>query len=91
MAFTKVTKPTSTSYTNVNSRGREQYSDANITYSDPNVFYNGVDDSAWTDILKPMGNLTINAGMISALVMPVTYSVNINSRDRWTRVNKPTI
>ena len=53
MAWTPITKPTTSSWTNTGPSGRTQYDQADITYDDPNIFYDGVDYAAWTDIAKP--------------------------------------
>ncbi len=55
-SYTKVPKPTGTGYTNLNIGDKTQYDDTEITYDDSNVFYDGIDNSAWTDVTKPMGS-----------------------------------
>lgn len=90
MAWTSIAKPTSSVYTFINLQGRERYDSASLTYDDANVFYDTVNQVAYTNLAKPIGGLVINAGMISALIMPVTYSISLNARDQWSRLIKPT-
>lgn len=54
MAYTKVAKPTSPTYTNQNSAGKEQYDQSNIEYDDANTFYDGVNQSLYTSVSKPV-------------------------------------
>lgn len=58
--YTNINKPSGTSYANVNSTGREQYDQADITYDDASVFYDGTNDNLWTDLNKPSGTSWIN-------------------------------
>jgi hypothetical protein len=51
--YTKIPKPTGVPYTNVNTQGREQFDQANITYDAVNVFYDGIDTNAYTVVNKP--------------------------------------
>lgn len=53
--YTKIPKPTGTSYTNRNTTGKQQYDQADIVYDDPNVFYDSVNQSMYTKVLKPAG------------------------------------
>ena len=53
MSWTKVNKPTTSSYTNVNPDGRTQYDQSDILYDDPNIFYDGVNYGSWTKVTKP--------------------------------------
>lgn len=53
MAFTKVTKPTTQGWTPVNPAGRTQYDQANVTYDDPTMFYDGINPNEWTKVTKP--------------------------------------
>lgn len=52
--WNNIPKPTGTNYTNDNPQGREQYDQSSIMYDDPNIFYDGVNQSQWTDINKPI-------------------------------------
>ena len=54
--YTKVAKPTGTGYTNLNIDDKTQYDDSAITYDESTIFYDGIDESAWTDIAKPSGS-----------------------------------
>lgn len=87
--WTNIAKPTDSTYTRINPVGKEQYDQASLTYNDTNVFYDGVNLTAYTNLAKPIGGLVIQAGMATALSMPVAWSRSINARDRWTRVSKP--
>ncbi len=89
MPWTKVTKPTSTSYTNVNPIGREHYDDTGVTYDSAIVFYDGVNLSAWTKVAKPGGSAIV-VGMATGLLMPLTYSAGYGTGSAWTKVNKAT-
>lgn len=53
MAWTKVVKPTGTSYTPVNPQGREQYDQSTISYDDSKIYYDGINSQQYTKILKP--------------------------------------
>lgn len=53
MSWTKVNKPTSGTYTNVNPLGKTQYDQSNIDYDSATMFYDGVNPNQWTDISKP--------------------------------------
>lgn len=56
-AYTRVTKPTSYGYTNVNPQGRQQYDQADISYDDASVFYDGVNETAYTTVAKPTSSV----------------------------------
>ena len=53
MAWTSVTKPTTSGWTSINPAGRTQYDQSDITYDDSNMFYDGVDYNSWTNVTKP--------------------------------------
>lgn len=53
MSWTNIAKPGAQTYTNVNAQGKEQYDQADVTYDSATTFYDGVDQSQWTDINKP--------------------------------------
>lgn len=52
--YVNVNKPTIPTYTNVNSQGREQYDQADVMYDDPNVFYDGVNQTFYSNVAKPV-------------------------------------
>lgn len=58
--YTNITKPTGTAYANINSQGKEQYDQSDITYDDANVFYDGVNQSQYTPVAKPSGTAYTN-------------------------------
>ena len=93
MTYTKIPKPTTLAYTNINVQGKEQYDQAALTYDDANTFYDGVNTAAWTGIAKPIGatSFTRSAGMATGLIMSPTYSTTITiTSDLWTKIAKPT-
>lgn len=53
MAYTKISKPGAQTYTNLNTIGKEQYDQADITYDSATTFYDGVNQSQYTNITKP--------------------------------------
>lgn len=93
MSWSNVSKPSSTTYTNVNGQGREQYDQSSITFDEATIFYDGVNESMWTDVLKPTtgGQRIIYPGMATGLITPPTYATqhDINF-DNWIKVPKPT-
>lgn len=60
MAWTPLTKPTTSGWTDTNPPGRTQYDQADILYDDPNVFYDGYDPNSWTDLAKPTTSGWVN-------------------------------
>ena len=54
MSYTKVAKPTSPTYTNQNSAGKEQYDQVSLTYDDSSIFYDGVNQALYTSVSKPV-------------------------------------
>lgn len=58
--YTNLTKPTNTSYTVQNPVGKEQYDQSTIEYDDANVFYDGTNESLYTNIAKPSGTSYTN-------------------------------
>lgn len=56
MAWVPVSKPGAQAYTTVNPMGKEQYDQADISYDDVNVFYDGINQNQWTDVSKPSTN-----------------------------------
>ena len=53
MTYTKIPKPTSTTYTNVNPLGKQSYDESDIIYDSTTVFYDGVNVNAYTKVAKP--------------------------------------
>lgn len=53
MVWTKIAKPTSSVWTAVNTQGKEQYDQANLTYDSADTFYDGVNTVLWTTVAKP--------------------------------------
>lgn len=45
--------------------------------------------NVYTNLAKPSNGFTLRAGMITALIMPVTYSVTKTIGNAYTKVNKP--
>lgn len=92
MAWTTVAKPTGTPYTAVSPQGKEMFDDPNVLYDDSTIFFDGVNTTAWGNILKPTGNTVISIlkGMATGLLIPFTYSTQHDiSSDSWTKINKP--
>lgn len=85
MSWISIAKPTGSNWTRVNPQGREQYDDSSVMYSDSNVFYDGVDTSAWTDVAKPTTLLTWNLATFSW-----DSADNPWESPTWTLVEKPT-
>lgn len=89
MAWTPVTKPTSSIWTYINPVGKEQYDQANLSYDDSGTYYDGINTLLWTDVAKPTNGGFIQAGMATGLIMPPTYSRQMATVG-WTKVSKPT-
>ena len=53
MAWTNINKPSANTYTNLNPTGREQYDQADITFDSSSAFYDGVNQSQWSNTAKP--------------------------------------
>ena len=51
-----IAKPISSVYTFVNPQGKEQYDQPSLTYDDANVFYDGVNQGAYTNTAKPVSS-----------------------------------
>lgn len=94
MAWTKVSKPSSTSYTNVNFTGKQEYDQFDVTYDDASTYYDSFNPSMWTSVAKPTGGGTfqIQIGMATGLITPPTYATShpAVSTDPWHKVAKPT-
>ena len=51
--YIDINKPSGTDYTNQNTVGKEQYDQSSIEYDDTGVFYDGMDESLYTNVSKP--------------------------------------
>ena len=51
--YTDISKPVGTDYTNQNTVGKEQYDQSSIEYDDTGVFYDGMNESLYTNVSKP--------------------------------------
>ena len=60
ITYTNVPKPTGPAYTNLNAQGKEQYDQSSILYDDPNIFYDGVNQSQYTNVAKPASTTYTN-------------------------------
>lgn len=92
-AYTYIAKPTNLDYSYVNPTGREIYDETTLTYDDGNTFFDGVDQTAYTNIPKPAnGVVNITVGMATGLLIPVTYSAeyDLQGDDGYTYIDKPT-
>lgn len=85
--YTYIAKPTGSSYTYVNFEGKQTYDQAELTYDDPNVFYDSYNPNVWTDVTKPVGTISY-VGIASGLLMPLTFRSQIVSSP-WTNISKP--
>lgn len=80
MSWTNIAKPTGTSYTNVNAPGgKEQYDQASLTYNDASTFYDGVNQNAWSNIAKPVGQT-----LGSEMIVNGTFATDLSG---WTPIN----
>lgn len=55
--YSYVAKPTSSTYSYSNPQGRQMYDQVDITYDDVRVFYDSVNESAYTSVSKPTGSV----------------------------------
>jgi len=53
MAWNNVTKPSTLSWTPVNTPGKQSYDEATVMYDDPNTYYDSVNPAMYTNIAKP--------------------------------------
>lgn len=88
MAWNNVSKPTTSGWTNLNPAGRTQYDQADITYDDSAVFYDGADPSFWTMVTKPTNGRLIVPGMATGIIGPPTYSRQYDASP-WVKIPKP--
>lgn len=90
MAYTNVSKPTGSSYTRLGTQGRQEYDQADLTYDDLTVFYDSIDQVAYSLIGRPIGTALAKAGMSMGLLIPLTRSTAALIGQPWVKVNKPT-
>ena len=57
MSWVSIAKPSVQAYVWVNPQGKETYDQTDVYYDDPNVFYDGVNQSQWTNISKPTSSV----------------------------------
>ena len=83
-SYTNIAKPSNTNYTNQNVIGKEQYDETAIEYDSSTVFYDGTNQSLWTNIAKPSFTATWNS-------LAVTWDSLNNpwGSPSWTVINKP--
>lgn len=60
VTYTKISKPTGPTYTNSNPIGKEQYDQPDIIYDSATIFYDGINQSAYTNISKPSSTAYTN-------------------------------
>ena len=58
--YTNINKPSGTSYTPINTIGKEQYDQASIEYDDADIFYDGLNESLYTNVNKPSATTYTN-------------------------------
>ena len=88
MPYINVAKPTGASYIKVNSYV-DTYDNSDVAY-DSSSFYEGYNPSAYTNIAKPVGGLRIFPGMITGLMIPLTYSRSYDASP-WFKIPKPLV
>lgn len=86
MAYTNIPKPTGAGYTNVNPVGKTNYDESTITYDDPLIFYDGIDPSAYSNILKPLTTLTWDLATFTWNSANFTWDNAVG----YTNISKPT-
>lgn len=90
MSYINVLKPTDSTYTEVNSSGKEGFDDASTTFDQTTTFFDGVSMSVWTEVPRPKQPFGLNRGMTMGLLIPLTIAINDRTGDPWIRVPKPT-
>lgn len=58
--YTNIAKPLGTSYTLINPIGRETYDDPTVSYDSSAIFYDGVNQSLYTNVAKPSATTYTN-------------------------------
>ncbi len=92
MPWTNIAKPNNANWTNINTY-LPIYDEPDLIYDSPSTFYDGINQSSWTNIAKPSGGIvtSILPGMMTGLGMPVTYSKQyIFNTNPWINIPKPT-
>lgn len=91
MSYTNISKPTGANYLNANPVGKQLYDDTNAEYDDSVTLYDGSELNAYTNINKPEGIEFIIRGMITGLLIPLTYTKDyIAGVNLYTKISKPT-
>jgi hypothetical protein len=88
-AYTRVSKPTDSTYTKVYALGKEAWDDPSVEWDDSVTCWNGGDGSGYTKVPKPTDHRQILPGMITGLMIPLTYNQTGTPGDSYTRVAKP--
>jgi hypothetical protein len=52
-AYTYISKPTGSNYSTVNTQGREEYDQANLSYDSDVTYYDSTDENAYTYVPAP--------------------------------------
>lgn len=89
VSWTNIPKPTGTPYTKVSYRGGEFFDDAAVDFDDPDIFFDGIDESAWTMVSRESQYEFVSVGMLTGLIAPPVYSQFKRLKDPWVRVSKP--
>ena len=55
--YSYIDKPTDATYTGVYASGRQIYDDPLVSYDDSAVYYDGVDENAYTNLSKPIDSI----------------------------------
>lgn len=78
-------------WSNVNavSSGKVSYDDMSINYDNPNVYYDGINNSLWKYVPKASFGSLRKVGMATGLIMPPTYSTE-EAVNGWTFIPKGT-
>ena len=58
--YTNIAKPSGTSYTQINTTGKQQYDQASISYDDSTIFYDGTNPNLYTNVNKPSATTYTN-------------------------------
>jgi len=83
--YTNITKPSGTSYTNLNPVGKQQYDDSNLAYDDSSSFYDGTDADLYTKSQHTFKGLW--NPWVFPWLLDLPWQINATS---YTNVTKPT-